>query len=93
MMLFYFLAALLSPVESLKVILDPDDLSYDRAVDTYFKAVGIESEDDEFFSQFGGLLERSQKGLLASRKMKQLKVRGGQITLGSKMSSLSLEPT
>jgi hypothetical protein len=63
-----------SHVESLKVILDPDDSSYDRAVDTYFKAVGIESEDDEFFSQFGGLLERSQKGLLASRKMKQLKV-------------------
>ena len=74
MMLFYFLAALLSPIESLKVILDPDDLSYDRAVDTYFKAQGIESEDDEFFSQFGGLLERSQKGQLASRKMKQLKV-------------------
>ncbi|CBY36619.1 unnamed protein product [Oikopleura dioica] len=76
-MIFYSLASAFlfasSHVESLKVILDPEDSSYDRAVDTYFKAVGIESEDDEFFSQFGGLLERSQKGLLASRKMKQLK--------------------
>lgn len=77
-MIFYTLASAFlfasSRVESLTVILDPDDASYDRAVDTYFKAMGVESEDDEFFSQFGGLLERSQKGLLASRKMKQLKV-------------------